>query len=158
MVFSSHLFLFYYLPAMLLLYYSAPRRFKNVTLTLASYFFYGWTNPYFLLLIAWSTFVDYCCGNFISGHWCPFGSAGTDENGYQKAPRWQAKLFVVLSLLSNLGMLLFFKYFMFMQENLNALRELMGYESYKILVVLLPAGISFYTFESISYNLDIYFG
>jgi alginate O-acetyltransferase complex protein AlgI len=158
MVFSSHLFLFYFLPAALLLYYAAPRGLKNTTLTLASYFFYGWTDPRFLLLIAWSTLVDYCCGNLIWGHWRPFGSPGRDAAGRPLPRRWQPCFFLILSLVSNLGLLLFFKYFMFLQENLNALRSDVGLVQFPIVLVVLPAGISFYTFESISYNLDIFFG
>jgi alginate O-acetyltransferase complex protein AlgI len=146
MVFSSHLFLFYFLPAALVVYHLSPRPAKNLALTAVSYVFYGWTNPWFVLLIAWSTLVDYACGNLISGHWRLL------------PPALQRRVFVAASLVSNVGMLLFFKYAMFLQENLNRLRELFGEPAAPVMTVLLPAGISFYTFESISYNLDIYFG
>ncbi len=160
MVFSSHIFLFYFLPLALLLYYAVPRSWRMFTLTLVSYVFYGWTNPWFTVLIAWSTMVDFACGNFISGHWrLPgAGEVETLPNGYVRAPRFQRRLFVTLSLISNLGMLAFFKYFMFAEENVNAMLASMGRQQVDILLVLLPAGISFYTFESISYNLDICFG
>jgi alginate O-acetyltransferase complex protein AlgI len=158
MVFSSHVFVFYFLPLALLLYYAGPRGMRNFTLTAVSYVFYGWMNPYFILLIAWSTVVDYCCGNLIYGHWRLLGPVTMQANGEPRASEVQRKLFVVVSLVSNLGMLFFFKYFMFAQENLNALRTALGAVPAEVLIVLLPVGISFYTFESISYNLDIYFG
>ena len=65
---------------------------------------------------------------------------------------------VTVSLVSNLGMLCFFKYFMFAAENVNRMLDVLGKDQMNVLLVLLPAGISFYTFESISYNLDIYYG
>ena len=66
MVFSSHLFIFYFLPAALLLYYIAPRRGRHLALTLLSYIFYGWANPYFMPLMFLSTVVDYICGRVIA--------------------------------------------------------------------------------------------
>jgi alginate O-acetyltransferase complex protein AlgI len=157
LVFSSHIFLYYFLPLALGLYYAAPRAAKNPVLTILSYLFYGWTNPVFIVLILYSTLVDFLCGNFIYGHW-GFGSKNRDEAGNPRVPAFQRKIFLALSLISNIGMLLFFKYFMFAQENLNRLREMWGGQGADILMVLLPAGISFYTFESISYNVDIYLG
>jgi len=153
MVFSSHLFLFYFLPLALLLYYVAPRGWRMFVLTAVSYVFYGWTNPWFVLLLTWATLVDFVCGNVIGNHW-RFGARDAEGN----TPRWQRRLFVGISLVSNLGMLVFFKYAMFAAENLEALRAGWGDAGADVLTVLLPAGISFYTFESISYNLDIYFG
>jgi alginate O-acetyltransferase complex protein AlgI len=146
MVFSSHVFLFYFLPLALGSYYLSPRALRMPVLTLASYAFYAWTNPWFVLLIFWSTLVDFSCGNLIYGHWRLF------------ALDRQRKIFLGLSLASNLGMLSFFKYFMFAAENVNRLLALLGREEFRVLSVLLPAGISFYTFESISYVLDIYHG
>ncbi len=160
MVFSSHIFLFYFLPLALLLYYAAPRAWRMPVLTACSYIFYGWTNPWFCVLLAWSTTVDFICGNFISGHWRLPGQAANEIGpaGNVRAPRFQRRLFVTLSLISNIGMLGFFKFFMFAQENVNALLGAVGQQPTEILLVLLPAGISFYVFESISYNLDICFG
>jgi len=146
MVFSSHLFLFYFLPLALGLYYAAPRPLRMPVLTLTSYVFYAWTNPWFVLLIVGSTLVDFTVGNLIHGHWRLF-----------RLER-QRKVFLAISLLSNLSMLSFFKYFMFAQENLNRLLAAVGRPEVQVLVVLLPAGISFYTFESLSYVLDIYHG
>ena len=158
MVFSSHIFVFYFLPFALLAYYAAPRALRMPVLTLVSYLFYGWTNPWFVLLIMWSTIVDFCCGNLIYGHWRLFGPIAVQADGKPRASEHQRKFFLVISLISNLGMLCFFKYFMFAQENVNALVATLGMREFDVLVVLLPAGISFYTFESISYNVDIYFG
>ena len=127
-------------------------------LTLTSYVFYGWTNPWFVLLILWSTLVDFCCGNLIYGHWSLIGPLRHDADGEPVASDAQRKIFLAVSLLSNIGMLCFFKYFMFAAANLNHMLAMFGKREMEILVVLLPAGISFYTFESISYNLDIYHG
>ena len=68
MVFSSYLFLFYFLPVALMLYYAAPRRAQHLVLTTASYFFYGWANPLFVPLLLGSTIVDYVAGRVISRH------------------------------------------------------------------------------------------
>lgn len=62
MVFSSHLFLFYFLPLALLLYFAAPMKFRNIVLTVVSYVFYGWANPLFVVLMLVSTLIDYVCG------------------------------------------------------------------------------------------------
>jgi alginate O-acetyltransferase complex protein AlgI len=158
MVFSSHIFIFYFLPVTLGLYYAAPRSLRMSVLTVTSYAFYGWTNPWFVLLILWSTLVDFCCGNLIYGHWRLIGPLMHDDDGEPVAAPAQRKIFLAVSLASNLGMLCFFKYFMFAAENLNRMLALFGRQEMEILLVLLPAGISFYTFESISYNLDIYHG
>ena len=66
MVFSSHLFVFYFLPLTLLLYYALPRRWRNSGLVVVSYVFYGWANPWFALLMLGSTAVDYVCGRVIA--------------------------------------------------------------------------------------------
>ncbi|HZG67683.1 MAG TPA: MBOAT family O-acyltransferase, partial [Herpetosiphonaceae bacterium] len=172
------------------LYYLAPRGWRMLVLTACSYVFYAWTNPWFVLILAWATVVDFICGNFIYGHWrlprvgTRTGQGGSAEassvprhlftpspyipdqgigaaasvDGRRGPSRFQQRLFVTCSLISNLGMLAFFKYFMFAQENINHMLAAFGKEQTEMLTVLLPAGISFYTFESISYTLDIYFG
>ncbi|MBY0232297.1 MAG: hypothetical protein K2W96_23720 [Gemmataceae bacterium] len=158
MVFSSQLFLFYFLPIALLLYYFSFPAWRNLTLTVASYAFYGWASPFYLVLIAWSTLVDYCCGNLIGGYWRLIGTVTVDAKGDRRASEAQRRLFLAVSLASNIGLLLFFKYFAFFQENLNSAYEGLGYQGTEILKILLPVGISFYTFESISYSVDIYQG
>ncbi|TKB12406.1 MBOAT family protein [Desulforhopalus sp. IMCC35007] len=145
MVFSSHIFLFYFLPASLLLYYSMPKRAKNVLLTCVSYIFYGWSNPLFTVLMFGSTLVDYVCGLVI-------GTASDD-----KASRRKIALFV--SIVSNLSLLGFFKYTGFVLESYNQLFVLLGVdgaEPVHVLKFLLPLGISFYTFQSMSYTIDVY--
>jgi alginate O-acetyltransferase complex protein AlgI len=145
MVFSSHIFLFYFLPAALLLYYSMPKRGKNVMLTAISYIFYGWSNPLFTLLMFFSTVVDYCCGLVI----------GTTPDT-QKTKR---KLALFVSIAANLSLLGFFKYTGFALESYNQLFAALaieGVEPVHVLKFLLPLGISFYTFQSMSYTIDLY--
>ena len=145
MVFSSHIFLYYFLPLSLLFYFGAPRRAKNLVLTLISYLFYGWSNPLFTLLMFFSTLVDYCCGLVI---------------GTSSVVRVR-KTALLVSLASNLGLLGFFKYTGFAMESYNQLFSLLGFEGFQpveVLHFLLPLGISFYTFQSMSYTIDVYRG
>ncbi|WP_458776365.1 MBOAT family O-acyltransferase [Desulforhopalus sp. 52FAK] len=145
MVFSSHIFLFYFLPAALLLYYSMPRRGKNLVLTVISYIFYGWSNPLFTLLMFFSTLVDYCCGLVI----------GTTPDNQQR----KRKIALFVSIAANLSLLGFFKYTGFALESYNQLFTVLGVEGAEpvhVLKFLLPLGISFYTFQSMSYTIDLY--
>ena len=143
MVFTSHIFLFYFLPLALLVYYALPNRFRNGFLTLASYLFYGWWMPWFVLLMMTSTVVDYFCAKAISA---------------QRAERRQRVAALATSIVVNLGLLGFFKYYMFAMENLNRLCELVGADALGVLQVTLPIGISFYTFQTMSYTIDVYRG
>src|SRR4051812_31147714 len=111
MVFSSPIFLFYFLPIALLAYFAARGSSRLTVLAAFSYLFYGWLTPWFVALIVWTTLVDYTTANLIGGHWRPFGW------NLQR----QRKLFLCISLVDSIGMLLFFKYFSFAQENVNAL-------------------------------------
>ena len=160
MVFSSHLFLFWFLPVALGLYYLAPRRARHLALTLVSYFFYGWSNPAFCLLLLFSTTVDYLAGLGMSG--VAFFSrepVAPLAEGATRSRRQRAWL--VVSLVSNLGLLGFFKYFNFAVENWNRLALAVGIEAASLestLRVVLPLGISFYTFQSMSYTIDVYRG
>ncbi|MEM6720655.1 MAG: MBOAT family protein [Bacteroidota bacterium] len=161
MVFSSYFFIFYFLPIVLLLYYGAPKKLRHLTLTIISYVFYGWANPAFVLLMIGSTMIDYVCGLFIAKRWGKNGSKPIEslEKGGKRTK--QQKLAVTISVISNLSLLAFFKYFNFAVENYNALLEfigLEGIESNSIINVVLPLGISFYTFQSMSYSIDIYRG
>ena len=154
MVFSSHLFLFYYLPATLLLYYAMPRRGRHLVLALLSYLFYGWANPLFVVLLLTSTVIDYFCGLTI-GRQLP---ASTDTDAGHARTRRAA---VVISVCSNLLLLGFFKYFNFASDNINALAELLDASWLRLDLALrltLPLGISFYTFQSMSYTIDVYRG
>jgi alginate O-acetyltransferase complex protein AlgI len=155
MVFSSHLFVFWFLPAALLLYFGAlalsrrlpgNRWLPHLTLTLLSYAFYGWANPAFVLLMLFSTVVDYVCGLVI----------GRDPPG---ARTRRQRVAVTVSVVTNLGLLGFFKYFNFGLDSWNVLAAGAGFPVWDtVLRVTLPLGISFYTFQSMSYTLDVYRG
>lgn len=146
-VFSSHIFLFYFLPLALLLYYASPRALKHLMLTLVSYVFYGWWNPWFTLLMLGSTVIDYGCGKLITA---------------EGASRRQRKTGMVISVISNLSILAFFKYSAFFAGNLSAASEAIGMGVVVLpeffYNVVLPVGISFYTFQSMSYSIDLYRG
>ena len=160
MVFSSHLFVFYFLPVALAVYYLLPRRARNLGLTALSYGFYGWANPAFMSLMLLSTVVDYLCGLAIAGR---LGRGGkpieTLEVGGQRSSRQRAALAV--SVITNLSLLGFFKYFNFSVDSYNALTGWLGFEGLEldsVLRVTLPLGISFYTFQSMSYTIDVFRG
>jgi alginate O-acetyltransferase complex protein AlgI len=162
MVFSSHVFLFYFLPAALLLYYASPRWLKHLTLTVVSYVFYGWANPLFTILMFASTLVDYLCGLALVGqlrpsHWRSPIPVLVPGQSRTKVQRWV----LAISIISNLTLLGFFKYFNFLTCNYNALVEWLGLAGMgleNVLSVTLPLGISFYTFQSMSYAIDVYRG
>ena len=144
MVFSSPLFVYYYLPLALAVYCLTPRRAKHFALTAFSYLFYGWANPWFTLLMLGSTLVDYRCGLAMSS-----GGESTRKRA------------LVVSICANLSLLGFFKYFNFAAENAAAFMRLIGLGSPAwegVLQVTLPLGISFYTFQSMSYTIDVYRG
>jgi alginate O-acetyltransferase complex protein AlgI len=153
MVFSSYLFLFYFLPVALLLYYAAPRRVKHLVLTVLSYVFYGWANPLFVVLLFASTLVDYLAGLAIGR-----------ERSHADDARWptpRARTALVVSLTSNLLVLGFFKYFNFGVDSYDSLVGWLGLDALRLdvaLKVTLPLGISFYTFQSMSYAIDVYRG
>ncbi|MTI96233.1 MAG: MBOAT family protein [Firmicutes bacterium] len=134
MVFSSLLFLFYFLPAALFLYYLAPRPWRNLILFVLSLFFYAWGEPVYIVLMIFSAIVDYSHGLLIDRF------------------RHRAKYVVASSVLVNLGLLGFFKYADFLVANLNLL---VGIELAS-LDLPLPIGISFYTFQTMSYTIDVY--
>jgi len=160
MVFSSHLFLFYFLPLALLLYYAAGRRGRHLVLTLLSYAFYGWANPWFVLLMLGSTFIDYWCGIAImrSG---PLPNPDLETLPKDQARTRRQRVALTISIVSNLSLLGFFKYFNFGVENYNALMTAVGLDAAvweTTLRITLPLGISFYTFQSMSYSIDVFRG
>ncbi|MEO6303410.1 MAG: MBOAT family protein [Bacteroidia bacterium] len=138
MVFSSITYLVYFLPIFLLLYHLAPHKFKNAVILIASIYFYSWGGPKFIFVILGTTFLDYFLVNAMHN---------------QKTQKAKTK-FLIISLCLNLGLLFYFKYCNFFIENVNAL---LGTEI-KWIKVLLPIGISFYTFESLTYVVDVYRG
>lgn len=158
MVFSSYLFLFYFLPAALLIYYLMPRRLKNGLLTIVSYVFYGWANPLFVILMFVSTLIDYIVGLAIAWNgWKWLRPITMLESGARRT-RFQ-RLALICSLCSNLGLLGFFKYFNFAVDNIDALAQWLGCPALGVVLrVTLPLGISFYTFQSMSYTIDVYRG
>jgi len=160
MVFSSHIFIFYFLPLALLAYYVSPRRLRHLTLTLFSYVFYGWANPYFVVLMLVSTLIDYLCGLVLMGEgWrLPKGEFPVLAPGGERTRR--QRIAVTVSVMSNLSLLGFFKYFNFGIENYIALARSLGLEATwdTAFRVTLPLGISFYTFQSMSYAIDVYRG
>ena len=140
MVFSSLLFLFMYLPVVLVIYYITPRKWRNLFLFIANLVFYGWGEPVYVVLMIFSTIVDYTCGYFI--------------NKYRHVNDKKAKRFLVTSVVINLSLLGFFKYAGFLTDTLNYLPFL----NIPSLKVPLPIGISFYTFQTMSYSIDVYRG
>ncbi len=141
MVFSSTTFLLAFLPLVAILYYICPRKLRNGLLLVFSLLFYGWGEPKYILIMLFSTVFDYCNGLAI-GHFRSRGRAGG------------AKAVLVISVVGNLAILGFFKYTDFAISNLNGL---LG-TAIPALGLLLPIGISFYTFQTMSYTIDVYRG
>ncbi len=161
MIFSSYVFIFCFLPLALLAYYAVPRRWKQITLTLFSFAFYGWANPYFVLLMLFSSSVDYLAGlviaNQIGTSWAEPAQA-LDHRGTRT--RLQ-KLALLSSIVANLSLLMFFKYFNFGIENYNTLMTMLGLDHSRwdsFYRIAFPVGISFYTFHAMSYAIDVYWG
>lgn len=141
MVFSSLMFLFRYLPIVLALYFLAPKKFRNLILFLASLVFYAWGEPVYVVLMIFSTVVDFIHGKLV-------------DSNLKKGNRGRAKYFVIESMIINLALLGFFKYADFLIENINAIFN----TNIGMLNLALPIGISFYTFQTMSYTIDIYRG
>ncbi|MBD3239187.1 MAG: MBOAT family protein [Chitinivibrionales bacterium] len=238
MVFSSHIFLFYFLPVFLGIYFimvwsKVGLSWTNLWITLASYIFYGWFEPWFVVLMWISTIVDYACGRaiswpekmdpkhisgkdikdelgavnvfypvFLGVGWLadvlirplkkPRPSAGAaallvsmvsgigavgkvkpavagaDDGGTVTPPddtderrrKFIRNAALVVSMVVNLGLLGFFKYYMFVMGGINNLAELLGAGSnlFYIMNIVLPIGISFYTFQTMSYTIDVWRG
>lgn len=138
MVFSGITFLVYFLPVFILLYHLVPHKFKNAVILIASIYFYSWGGPKFIFVILGTTLLDYFLVNAM------------DNQKTQSAK----KKFLVVSLMLNVGLLFYFKYCNFFIENINAIAG----TDIKWLKVVLPIGISFYTFESLTYVVDVYRG
>ncbi len=138
MLFNSYEFLFVFLPVVLFVYYRlGSLRRRAHLLTVASYFFYGWWDARFCLLMLTSTLIDYYAGRKV----------------YESEEGWARKRFVVLSVAANLSLLGYFKYSGFLAQTANELQSLLDLP---VLAMAVPVGISFYTFQSISYTVDIY--
>ena len=136
MVFSSITFLFYFLPIVLLVYYAVPKKCKNIVLLISSLTFYFYGEPKYTVLMVFSIICTYFFGLLI--------------NKYKK----YSKLFLVLSIAISVGILVYFKYINFIIQNIN----LWLTNKIDFIHVILPIGISFYTFQMISYIVDVYRG
>ena len=134
MIFSSITFLFYFLPVLLIIYYAVPKKFKNIILLIASMLFYFVGEPKYILLMIVSILNTYIFGILI--------------NKYEK----YSKLFLIISLCISAGFLIYFKYIDFVIENINLFLK----NKLDLLYVALPVGISFYTFQMMSYLVDVY--
>ena len=141
MVFSSLLFLFRFLPAVLLLYYIAPRKFRNVILLLFSLFFYAWGEPKYVLLMLCSITVDFFIGKKVD--WCK-----------KRGRTASAREWLRISLIYNIAVLCFFKYLDFLIGSINAVFG----TAIPLTGIPLPIGISFFTFQTMSYTIDVYLG
>ena len=143
MVFSSVIFLFVFLPIFLLIYYLIPSKktylYKNIVLLMFSLLFYSFGEPIYILLMIFSSVVDYINGFMINKY--------SDKKILKK-------LFLILSIIINLSLLGFFKYSDFLINNINSIFDL----SLNNLNIPLPIGISFFTFQTMSYSIDVYLG
>lgn len=133
MLFSSMTFLFLFLPAVCAVYYLVPKRLKNDVLLASSFFFYAWGEPHYVFIMILSVFINYA------------GALLIEKTNFKK-------LFLALTILLNLGFLGYFKYFNFLAENINLLLR----RDIDPLKIIMPIGISFYTFQAMSYVIDVY--
>ena len=138
MLFSSIPFLYYFLPSVLILYFLVPQKLKNTVLLISSLVFYGWGEPKYVIMMVASIIIGFVSGLLIEA---------TNEKS-------KKKLILTINIIINLGFLGFFKYSNFFIENFNSVTGL----SLNLLNVALPIGISFYTFQILSYAVDVYRG
>ncbi|MBQ8001232.1 MAG: MBOAT family protein [Ruminococcus sp.] len=137
MVFSSLTFWFFYLPCVLAVYYAVPKKVRNIVLFVVSLAFYGWGEPVYILLMLFTILVNYIAGMLI-------------ENEAGNKPK--QRLWLVLSVVINLGLLVFFKYSGMIVDTIN----LLPFADIPFEAPSLPIGISFYTFQAMSYTIDVY--
>ncbi len=150
MVFSSHIFLFYFLPIFLVIYYILPFTWKNFYvrnswITVSSYIFYGWLVPWYIIPMLASTIWDYVCGKVIT-------TPGMAQ--------WKRKAALLTAIIGDMSLLAFFKYTPLMLQAVDKLNSVFGTGTsyFGLWNVVLPAGISFYTFVALSYTIDLYRG
>ena len=145
MVFAYLPFVFAFLPSFFLAYYAVGHFFgtkgKNVVLFLFSLVFYAWGEPIYIILMAYSTILDYVCGRMIE--------KGTEEGSVLKK-----RIFLTISLIGNLGLLSIFKYLGMILTSINSIPGV----AIPIPEIIMPIGISFYTFQTMSYSIDVYRG
>ncbi len=142
MVFSSSIFLTRFLPLLLLLYFLADKKYRNAILLTGSIIFYSWKAPRFIFMILGTTLLDF----FLV------------KKMFQADSRKRKRLLLILSLCVNLGLLVYFKYSGFFVENINEIISWFGAKNISWTKIVMPIGISFYTFESMTYMIDVYRG
>lgn len=142
MVFSSILFLLIFLPVFLLVYTLSPKAFKNWWILISSIAFYAWGAPTFVFIVLLSTIVDFYLV----------------QQMHQAKEARNKRTLLILSICINLGLLAYFKYANFFIDNANAVLEGIGFDAVTWTKVVLPIGISFYTFQTLTYSIDIYRG
>ncbi len=140
MVFSSIVFLLYFMPIFLLVYYIADTKYKNGIILIGSIFFYAWGAPKFIFVILFTTFLDFYLVTLMD----------KIQNETKR------KVLLILSVSVNLGLLFYFKYSNFFIENVNSALSIFGDKQIHWTKLILPIGISFYTFETITYVVDVY--
>jgi alginate O-acetyltransferase complex protein AlgI len=139
MIFSSSLFLVYFLPIFMIIYFLLPARFRNWLLLAASILFYAWGAPLFIFYLAASVLIDF----FLAG------SMGVSSLNLRKLLFWA-------SVFMNLGLLLYFKYMNFFEDQFNVILSWTGGKPAEWTKIALPVGISFITFQKLSYTLEVY--
>ena len=139
MVFSSLLFMFVYLPVVLAVYYLVPRRWRNLWLFLVNLVFYGWGEPVYIVLMVFSICINYAAGMLVDRY---------------REEKPKAKRVLIVNIVVNLAMLAFFKYYDLFARTLSMLPAV----HIPTLGLALPIGISFYTFQTMSYPIDVYRG
>lgn len=137
MVFSSLVFIFVFLPITLFIYYLSPKKLKNLVLLIASVIFYAWGEPIYIFLMIFTTVFSYFSAILIDKY----------KNG-----KGSSLAIFILSVIINLGVLCFFKYYGFFVDNINNLFSI----NINVKKLPLPVGISFYTFQTLSYIIDVY--
>ena len=142
MVFSSNVFLLFFLPVFLICYFVCPQKFRNYVILLFSIIFYAYGAPDFILFLLGSTIANFYLVKLMRK---------------AKKPQFK-KLFCGLAITVSLGLLVYYKYANFLIDNLNALTSLFGANAIRFAKILLPIGISFFTFQSITYVIDTYRG
>jgi alginate O-acetyltransferase complex protein AlgI len=140
MVFSSIVFLLFFLPAFLLTYCLVSKKYKNAVVLIFSIFFYSWGAPKFIFAILGTTLLDFHMVKWMS----------SSQNQLQR------RLLLALSICVNLGLLFYLKYANFFIENANSMLSIIGCKNIQWTKLALPIGISFYTFETITYVVDVY--
>ncbi|MFC2107557.1 MBOAT family O-acyltransferase [Bacteroidota bacterium] len=139
MVFSSSLFILYFLPAFLIIYFILPEKLKNYFALIASILFYAWGAPVFIFIVLGSIVLDFYAVQWMNR------SYGRKKN-----------LLLAFSVVLNVGLLLYFKYANFFVDNLNHVLQSLGTSTIGLARIALPIGISFFTFQKLTYSVDVY--